>query len=77
MDNQTMARECRIKNIDELELHIQSKLGNRIRDLRLEQNPGGLVLYGYSRTYYGKQLAQHAVREATDQPLYENRIEVV
>ncbi len=70
------AELSRTAEIDELEAHVQSKLGNRIRDLHIEQRYGGLVLYGYSGTYYAKQLAQHAVLGATDIPIVSNEIEV-
>lgn len=62
--------------IDELESHVQDCLGNRIRDLRIIQFEEGLVMRGYSHTYYAKQLAQHAVMRATKLPLLANEIEV-
>jgi hypothetical protein len=37
---------------------------------------GGLILRGLTTTYYAKQLAQHAVMEATAIPIVANEIEV-
>ena len=37
---------------------------------------GGIVLRGFTRTYYLKQLAQQAVMNLTDLPILANEIEV-
>jgi hypothetical protein len=37
----------------------------------------GLVLTGQASTYYAKQLAQHAVMEATALPILANEIDVL
>jgi hypothetical protein len=60
----------------ELEAHIQCKLGGRVRDFRVVIADKGLVLQGRARTYYAKQLAQHAVLQATPCPILANEIEV-
>jgi hypothetical protein len=62
--------------IDELEDHIQSRLMGRVLDLRLVLTDDGLILHGHARTYYAKQLAQHALMEATPLPILANEIEV-
>ena len=36
----------------------------------------GLILQGYAFTYYAKQLAQHAIMQATRLPILANDIEV-
>jgi hypothetical protein len=54
--------------IDELEAHIQRRLGGLVRDFRLLVQGGGLVLRGHTHTYYAKQLAQEAVRGASTLP---------
>ena len=59
-----------------LETRVQSRLNGRVRHCRLVLREGGLVLMGHSRTYYAKQLAQHAVMEATRLPIVANEIEV-
>lgn len=65
---------CSPAEVAELELLVACKLSGRIRDLRLEVGERGVTLRGYARTYYAKQLAQHAVMEATDLPIVANEI---
>jgi hypothetical protein len=62
--------------VDQLEAHVQSRLNGRVRDLRLLVRGSGLILQGHAHTYYAKQLAQQAVREATALPILANDIEV-
>jgi len=59
-----------------LESHVQCRLSGRVHDLRLLIHNEGVVLQGRARTYYAKQLAQHAVMEATPLPIRANDIEV-
>ncbi len=59
-----------------LETHLQSRLGSRVRQLRVVCRDDGVVLYGNARTYHAKQLAQHLVMEITDLPILANEIEV-
>lgn len=69
----------RAQNMDitQLEVHVQSEVAGRVRDLRLVRQGHGLVLYGQSRTYHGKQLAQEAVLARSAWPLIANQIEVI
>jgi hypothetical protein len=60
----------------ELETHIQCRLGGQIRGFRLVVVDGGVILRGRAQTYYAKQLAQHAVMEASGLPILANEIEV-
>jgi hypothetical protein len=60
----------------QLETHVQSRLGSRIRYLRVVFRNNGLILKGNARTYYVKQLAQHSVMEITNLPVLANEIEV-
>jgi hypothetical protein len=62
--------------VAKLEAHIQCRLGGRIREFRLDVTDEGVVLQGHTNTYYAKQLAQHAVMEATPRPILANEIEV-
>ncbi len=55
-----------------LEGLVTSRLGNRIRDLRLVFQQAGVVLRGWSETYYAK----HAVMELSRVPILANEIEV-
>jgi hypothetical protein len=62
--------------MERLEAHVQSRLHGRVRNFRLGVRGGGLVLAGQARTYYAKQIAQHAVMEATELPITANEIAV-
>jgi hypothetical protein len=62
--------------IAELETRLQCRFGGRIHHFRLIAQDTGLILRGRSSTYYAKQLAQHAVMEATELPILANEIEV-
>ena len=59
-----------------LEARVQHQLSGRIHDLRVVVRENGLVLQGYVPTYYAKQLAQHALMEASPLPIRANEIEV-
>ena len=62
--------------LDELEVRLQGKLCGRIRNLKLLLHECGIVLRGVARTYYAKQLAQHALMMETRLPILANEIEV-
>ena len=62
--------------LDQLKTHVQCRLAGQIRDFRLLVADLGLVLRGRSHTYYAKQLAQHAVMQATELPISANEIDV-
>ncbi len=62
--------------LERLEIHVQSRLSGRVRNFRLVVCRCGLVLTGQARTYYAKQLAQHALMEATALPIAANEIDV-
>jgi hypothetical protein len=66
----------RSEELEKLELHVQSRLNGRVRDLRILDHDNGLVIKGWTMTYYAKQLAQQAVMEATPTPIAANEIEV-
>ena len=59
-----------------LEAHVRCRLGGRLYDLRLVRIDRGLVLRGRAPTFYAKQLAQHAVMEASGLPILANEMEV-
>jgi hypothetical protein len=65
-----------LHELDLIEERLRCRLGGRILELHLVPRGNGLVLRGRSYTYYAKQLAQHAVMEATETPLVANEIEV-
>ena len=59
-----------------LEAHVQSRLAGRMRDLHLLLHDQGIILKGHAPSYYAKQLAQHAVMQASEYPILANEIEV-
>lgn len=61
---------------ERLEAFLHSRLGGRLRDLRVVVRPDGIVLQGRAATYHAKQLAQHAVMDATHLPIVANEIAV-
>jgi hypothetical protein len=79
MKSQTTERSIDLATANgasELEARVQCRLGRQIRELRLVVVDRGLILRGHTRTYYAKQLAQHAVMEASRLPILANEIEV-
>lgn len=60
----------------ELESRVQSLLAGRVRDFQIFVVDDGFVLRGSARSYYAKQLAQHAVQQAITIPIRANEIEV-
>ena len=64
------------EQLDHLERRVKLQLSGRVRNFRLKWGRAGLVLRGRVRTYYAKQLAQHAVMDATNLPIVRNDIEV-
>jgi hypothetical protein len=64
------------EEIDRLGDRVRHQLSGRLQDFRLELRDRGIVLRGRARTYYAKQLAQHAVMRATDVPILRNEVEV-
>ena len=65
-----LSEEERLENL------LQTRLGSRIRDLRIQLLPNGLILQGRATTYHAKQLAQHAAMELSESPILANDIEV-
>ena len=63
-------------DLDQLENHVQSRLHGRVRNFRLRLRESGLALSGDAFSFYGKQLAQHAVMKATPLPILANEIQV-
>lgn len=60
----------------ELERHVHTITGRRVRNLTVELCPERVVLHGSTPTYYVKQLAQHGVRDILPQVRLENAIVV-
>ena len=69
------------QNIEEildpqLEVHLQRLLTGYVNSFRLELRDHGLVLRGYSRTYYAKLVAQEMVMATIALPIRANEIDV-
>lgn len=70
IDEITLSAEERLESL------MQRRLGNRVRGLRIQLQPHGLILQGRTSTYHAKQLAQHAAMELANVPILANDIEV-
>jgi hypothetical protein len=68
--------ETKSAHEEHLEALLQRRLGNRVRDLRVQLRSAGVVLQGRAATYHAKQLAQHAAMELIGVPILANDIEV-
>jgi hypothetical protein len=62
--------------IDRLAARTGKMLRGRLTGLRIELRGEGVVLCGTARSFYAKQLAQHAVMTGTELPIVRNEIEV-
>jgi hypothetical protein len=62
--------------VHQIEKRVKRQLHGRLRDFRLVVQENGVILHGRTATYYAKQLAQEAVREAIRLPILANVISV-
>jgi hypothetical protein len=62
--------------MEQLKTHLQRLLHGKVQSFQVFRADRGIVLRGHARTYYAKQVAQHAVMEAADFPVITNEIEV-
>lgn len=76
VSEQRLLESATREHLDCIAAHVQCRLLNRVREFRLSVHDGALVLRGRAFTYHAKQLAQHAVMEATRLPIGANEIEV-
>jgi hypothetical protein len=74
--NAPVLSESALTQVEHLESLVLRRLGNRIRDLRVEVQEAGVILRGRTTTYHVKQLAQHAAMELGNLPVLANDIEV-
>jgi hypothetical protein len=78
--NQPLTRNSRDKHaasgINDLEHRLQARLSGRVQRLRILIQGCGIILRGFARTYYAKQVAQHAIMAETSMPILANEIEV-
>lgn len=59
-----------------LAAEIQTRHRSHLREFRIEVVEGGIILFGRSVTFYGKQIAFHEVCEGCECPVLANQIEV-
>ena len=76
MSQQLEDATATLDTLNSVEAHVRRRLNGRVREFRLSMSGSGLILEGVARTYHAKQLAQHAVMEATELPISGNDIEV-
>jgi hypothetical protein len=63
-------------DVERVEAHVRSRVWGQVKGLELRVLERGILIRGRARTYYVKQLAQHAVLETSQLPLAGNQIEV-
>jgi len=68
--------EAELRDLDQVEVLLQTQFNGRVHYLHLVLVDDGIVLRGLARTFYVKQLAQHAVMSLTHLPIVANEIEV-
>jgi hypothetical protein len=76
MNDQTQTDAATREALARIEEHVRCRLTGRLRDFQLVFLDSGLVLRGHVHSYYVKQLAQHAVMEASRLPIRANELEV-
>jgi osmotically-inducible protein OsmY len=62
---------------EEIETAIRDRLIGWVRDFRVVIRDHGVVLKGWTRSYYAKQMVQHAALAASRLPLLANEILVM
>jgi hypothetical protein len=76
MSEQAQTDTATPETLGRIEEHVRCRLTGLLRDFQVIFRDKGLVLRGHVHTYYTKQLAQHAVMEATSLPIHANELEV-
>ena len=76
MNEQARTDTATPETLARIEEHVQCRLTGLLRDFQLIFRDEGLVLRGHVHTYYAKQLAQHAVMEASSLQIRANEMEV-
>src|SRR5581483_9333624 len=64
------------ERLAELEAYVRCRLGGRVRCFRLAVVEDALVIHGTARSYYDKQLAQHALMHEAGVRVLANEIAV-
>lgn len=62
--------------LEQIQQEIHRNLSLHVHNFRIRAVDEGLILEGRTKTYYGKQLVQHAIMDVTDFPIVSNNIVV-
>lgn len=62
--------------LGQVEQAVHLRTGGRIRGLQVRVDEGCLVVSGSTSTYYNKQLATHAIRDAVEDVTVQNEVQV-
>lgn len=65
-----------LEDLEQIQQEIRRNLSLRVNNLRIRATNEGLILEGRTKSYYGKQMVQHAVMDATEFPILANNIVV-
>lgn len=65
-----------LEDMEQIQQEIRRNLSLRVHNFQMRVVDEGLILEGRTKTYYGKQLIQHAVMDATEFPILANNIVV-
>ncbi len=76
MNEPAYTEDATRETLARIEEHVRCRLTGLLRDFQLIFGDKGLVLRRHVPTYYAKQLAQHAVMEASSLPIHANEMEV-
>jgi hypothetical protein len=76
MQEQARTETATRETLARIEENVRNRLTGLLREFQLVFCDQGLVLRGHVHTYYAKQLAQHAVMEASSLPILANEMEV-
>jgi len=76
MNEQSKTDAATPETLAQIEEHVRHRLAGLLRDFQLVFRDNGWVLRGHAHTYYAKQLAQHAIMEASSIPIHANELEV-
>jgi hypothetical protein len=68
--------DARRETLARIEEHVRCRLAGLIRSFEIVFRDNGLVITGHVHTFYAKQLAHHAVMEASNLPIRANEMEV-
>jgi hypothetical protein len=75
MNKQAQTEAPTHETLARIEEHVRYRLSGLLREFQLVFCDKGLVLRGRVHSYYAKQMAHHAVMEASSFPIHANEME--